>query len=321
MPARPTFSARDRFPVGSDRIEIRRAPLGRRPNGRFLRRARDVAGSPPFQGWRELHLRGLEEDSAHQLLLSLAKAPVQRRVAAELVVAAGGNPLALRGFVHELSPSQLAGLSALPDPLPTGHLIEARFARQAEALPRDTRTALLLAAEPSGDPVTIAAAASELGIALTSLEPAEAIQLIRMHPGIEFSHPLVRSAVYSSASLIRRREVHQALASATDRSSDGERWAMHRALASLGPDEGVALALEDSAAQARKRGGYSAETTLLVRSADLTPELRQRSDGVSWPPTLRTTPVTHRWPKAFSMTCVAANSTRSIWHTLSFWTA
>jgi DNA-binding CsgD family transcriptional regulator len=233
---------------------------------------------PPFQGWRELHLRGLEEDSAHQLLLSLAKAPVQRRVAAELVVAAGGNPLALRGFVHELSPSQLAGLSALPDPLPTGHLIEARFARQAEALPRDTRTALLLAAaEPSGDPVTIAAAASELGIALTSLEPAEAIQLIRMHPGIEFSHPLVRSAVYSSASLIRRREVHQALASATDRSSDGERWAMHRALASLGPDEGVALALEDSAAQARKRGGYSAETTLLVRSADLTPELRQRS--------------------------------------------
>jgi DNA-binding CsgD family transcriptional regulator len=237
-----------------------------------------VRDPPPFQGWRELPLRGLEEDSSHQLLLSLAKTPIQRRVATELVVAAEGNPLAIRGFVQELSTSQLAGLSPLPDPLPTGDLIEARFARQAEALPGETRTALLLAAaEPSGDPATIAAAASELGISLASLEPAESIQLIRTHPRIEFSHPLVRSAIYSGASLVRRREVHQALASATDRTSDGERWAMHRALASLGPDEDIALALEESATQARKRGGYSAETTLLLRSADLTPRVGQRS--------------------------------------------
>ena len=233
---------------------------------------------PPFQGWRELHLRGLEEDPAHQLLLSLASTPIHKRVATELVVAAKGNPLALRGFVHELSPSQLAGLSPLPVPLPTGQLIEARFARQAEDLPRETRTALLLAAaEPSGDPATIAAAAGVLGISLTSLEPAESIQLIRTRPGIEFSHPLVRSAIYSGASMAHRREVHQALASATDRSSDGERWAMHRALASLGPDEAVALDLEESATQARRRGGYSAETTLLIRSADLTPETGRRS--------------------------------------------
>ena len=72
---------------------------------------------PPFQ-WRELHLRGLDEDSAHQLLLSLAKAPVQRRVARELVVAAYGNPLALGGFVAELSPSQPAGRSPCRTPFP-----------------------------------------------------------------------------------------------------------------------------------------------------------------------------------------------------------
>jgi len=233
---------------------------------------------PPFQGWRELTLRGLNEGSAHQLLLSLVTTPIQKRVATELIAAAQGNPLALRGFLAELSPSQLAGQSPLPDPLPTGHLIETRFARLAEDLPQETRTALLLAAaEPSGDPLTIAAAASELGVSLTSLEPAEAIQLVRTHPGIEFSHPLIRSAVYNGASLARRREVHQALASVTDRSSDGERWAVHLALASLGPDEEVALALEESALQARARGGYSAETALLVRSADRTPELRPRS--------------------------------------------
>ena len=231
-----------------------------------------------YQGWRELHLRGLEEASARELLLSLAKTPVHGRVATELVVTAKGNPLALRGFLEELSPSQLAGLSPLPDPLPTGQLIEARFGRQVEALPRETRTAMLLvAAEPSGDPVTIGTAAKNLGISLTSLEPAETSQLMRTHPRIEFSHPLVRSAVYSGASLVCRREVHQALATATNQTSDGERWAMHRALASLGPNEDVALALEESAAQARGRGGFLAETTLLMRSADLTPELRRRS--------------------------------------------
>lgn len=233
---------------------------------------------PPFEGWRELILRGLNEDSANQLLLSLVTTPVQTVVSAALIGAADGNPLALRGFAAELSPSQLAGRSPLPDPLPTGQSIEARFARQTETLPQDTRTVLLLAAaEPSGDPAKVAAAATELGVSLTSLEPAEAIQLVRTRPAIEFSHPLVRSAVYSGASLARRREVHNALASVTDRSSDGESWAMHRALASLGPDEEVALALEESAIQARARGGYSAETALLVRSADLTPELGQRS--------------------------------------------
>jgi DNA-binding CsgD family transcriptional regulator len=233
---------------------------------------------PPFQGWRELILRGLNVDSARQLLLSLVTTPIQTRVAAALIGAADGNPLALRGFAAELSPSQLAGQSPLPDPLPTGQSIEARFARQTESLPLDTRTALLLAAaEPSGDPAKVAAAANELGVSLTSLEPAEAIQLVRTRPAIAFSHPLVRSAIYSGASLARRREVHNALASVTDRSSDGESWAMHRALASLGPDEEVALALEESAIQARARGGYSAETALLVRSADLTPGQASRS--------------------------------------------
>src|SRR3984957_13771641 len=41
---------------------------------------REMWHDPPrFQGWRELHLRGLAEDSAHRLLLSLAAAPIQRR--------------------------------------------------------------------------------------------------------------------------------------------------------------------------------------------------------------------------------------------------
>ena len=39
----------------------------------------------------------------------------------------------------------------------------------------------------------------------------------------------------------------------------------------MGPEEEVAAALEKSAIQARARGGYTAETALLTRAADLTP--------------------------------------------------
>ena len=108
--------------------------------------------------------------------------------------------------------------SSCSGPPSTGHLKEARFAKRVEALPSETRTALLLvAAEPTGDPTTIGIAANTLGISLTSLERAEANQLVRTYPRLEFLHPLVRSAVYSSAPLALRREVHLALASAIDR--------------------------------------------------------------------------------------------------------
>ena len=116
---------------------------------------------------------GIDVAAARRILLSQAKFPVDKTVATTLITAAKGNPLALSGFVQELSPSQLSGHSSLPDPLPTGQLIEARFARHVDAL-LDTRAALLLvAAEPSGDSATIAAAASELGVSLSSLELAE----------------------------------------------------------------------------------------------------------------------------------------------------
>ena len=169
-------------------------------------------------------------------------------------------------------------MSPLPDPLPTGELIEARFARQVQLLPQETQTALLLvAAEPTRDLVAIASAAGQLGTSLVALEPAEALRLITTASGIEFRHPLIRSAVYSSASAAHRRQAHLALARALDRAADPERWAMHRALAALGPEEEVAAALEESAILARARGGYTAETALLSRSAELSPGSRDRS--------------------------------------------
>jgi len=235
-------------------------------------------GGLPIQGLPELLVKGLDGDEARELLASLVPTPIRAQVAAKIVAATQGNPLALSGLAEELTASQLAGLSALPDPLPAGELIEARFARQVQLLPRETQTALLLAAaEPTKDLVTVGKAVGQLGTSLAALEPAEVHQLISLKNGIEFRHPLIRSAIYSSASSARRRSIHLALAAVLDGRIDRERWAMHRALGAIGPEEEVAAALEESATEARSRGGYTAETALLTRAAELSPGSRDRS--------------------------------------------
>lgn len=224
------------------------------------------------RGLPELHVKGLAEDPARDLLTSLALTPVHEQVASKIIAATAGNPLALTGLATELTEAQLAGLSPLPDPLPTGELIEAGFARQVQLLPKETQITLLIAAaEPTRNPIAIGVAAAELGTALAALEPAEELELISTKSDIQFRHPLIRSAVYSSASAASRRDVHRALAKAADRAIDPEHWATHRALAAIGPDEEVATALEESAVLARARGGYAAETALLSRAAELSP--------------------------------------------------
>jgi DNA-binding CsgD family transcriptional regulator len=232
----------------------------------------------PTKGLPELRVKGLADGPARELLTSLGTTTIKDVVAAKVIAATAGNPLALTGLAGELTKSQLVGLSPLPDPLPTGQLIEARFARQMHLLPRATQIALLLAAaEPTRDLAAFDKAAEELGTSLAALEPAEALHLVTTENGIEFLHPLIRSAVYSSSSAARRRTIHLALATALDGSTDLERWAMHRALAAIGPEEKVAAALEDSANLARARGGYTAQAALLSRSAELSPGSRDRS--------------------------------------------
>jgi DNA-binding CsgD family transcriptional regulator len=241
--------------------------------------ARDpLGGGFPTQGLEKLVVGRLKDEPARELLTSLVSVPVPGQVAAKIVAATGGNPLALTGLVEELTGAQLAGVSALPDPLPTGELVQATFARQVNLLPEETQTALLLAAaEPTRDRMTIERAAQELGISLAALEPAKAQRLITTDTGIEFRHPLVRSVVYSNATPASRRSAHLALAAALYDSPDRDRWAMHRGLAATHQDEEVAAALEESAVHARARGGFTAETALLTRAANLTPSSRERS--------------------------------------------
>ena len=162
----PNGSTTSRWPL-SDRIG-------------FLFAARDSPEiGATFQGITELWIAGLGEDSARDLLTASVTGPVSFQVAGRIIAVTRGNPLALQELSNELSSEHLMDRSPLPDPLPIGELIEARFLRQVRQLPAETQMTLLVAAaDPDGDPDTVRRAAEALGLPATALEPAEKCGLL-----------------------------------------------------------------------------------------------------------------------------------------------
>src|SRR5882724_2844896 len=227
----------------------------------------------PLEGLPELRLEGLPATEAAELLGSVAGGGLDDRVGDQIVAKTGGNPLALEELAGELTATQLAGGSLLPDPLPLGRQLEERFLRQVLALPAETQALLLLAAaSQSADPALFRRAATHLGLDPDATAPAEDERLLLTTPRVAFRHPLIRSAVYSGATVAERRRMHEALAAASDPILDAAQRAWHRAIASAGPNEEIAAELERSATQARQRGGYAATAAFLKRAAELTPD-------------------------------------------------
>jgi DNA-binding CsgD family transcriptional regulator len=231
-----------------------------------------------FRGLAELEVRGLPEQDARVLLGSVVRFGLDEQVRDRIVAETNGNPLALLELPRGLGPAQLAGGFGLVGVQAVPARIEEGFRRRLAALPTDTRSLMLVAAaEPTGDPVLVWRAAGRLGIAASAVAAAQADGLLQTGARVRFRHPLVRSAVYSSASLPERRAAHLALAEVTDRGRDPDRRAWHLAAAASGPDEGVAGELERSAGRAQARGGMAAAAAFLQRAVELTAEPARRS--------------------------------------------
>ena len=231
---------------------------------------RELVGLP------ELPLGGLPEDDARSLLATVIPGRLDERVRDRIVAETGGNPLALLELPRAMSAAELAGGFALPDAGDLPVHIEAHYLRRVGALPDATqRLMLLAAADPVGDATLLWRAAGALGIKRE--EAADTEGLLEIGARVRFRHPLVRSAVYSSASPTERRAVHGALAAAIDPGVDPDRRAWHRAHASIPPDEEVASELIDSAGRAERRGGIAAAAAFLERAVSFTPDPDERA--------------------------------------------
>ncbi len=229
-----------------------------------IRNRISLAGVP------SLHVGGLPQAAARELLNTVVPGPLDSGVRERLVAEAGGVPLALVELPAQLTAEQLAGISSLPDMLPVGDRVRDEFLRPLRDMPSVTKTLLLLAAaEPETRTTLLWSAAATLGISADAATPAETEGLLQLGQRVTFRHPLLRLAIYEAASAAERQRAHQALATAIDPRVDPNRRAWHRAAASLVPDEEVAIDLENAADRAKGRGDPSEAASLLERAAAL----------------------------------------------------
>jgi DNA-binding CsgD family transcriptional regulator len=170
----------------------------------------------------------------------------------------GGNPF----YAMEIVRASERG-----DPRPTGQALpipttlrEDVVRHRLAALSARTRRVLLAAASTSRPSLEVIGATTDGTDVRAAVEEAiGAGVLVQTDGQIDFTHPILRSAVYSEASRSERHDVHRRLA---DVARDPEERARHLALGSDGPEDAIADALEEAADAAWTRGA-------LVTAADL----------------------------------------------------
>lgn len=209
----------------------------------------------------ELALESLDESASTTLLAGMFP-ELGRHATQQVLIEAQGNPLALIELPAATVPSEPGHTIART---PVGRRLRLYFARLIDALPAAARDQLLLAAlDGTGDPFQ--------DLPAGDLEPAERAGLIRVHPishGVQFRHPLTRSAVVELSTDEQRRAAHRRLA---DRyANDQDRRVWHLAAATSEPDEAIARLLEDAAMRTKGRGDPVGAIGMLLRAADLSP--------------------------------------------------
>ena len=216
-------------------------------------------------------------DDAHLLTLDLERlsAPAAARLLdgnapelhpvlrARVLAESSGNPLALVELARSMGRS---GEQLSPQPTTLTARLDRAFASRLGDLAPETRPALLAAALDSrASPDEIARASRAT---VETLQPAVDADLVEISDdGVRFRHPLIRSAVRQAASAQEVLEMYRAL---SDVVADPERRLWHRAMATQGPDEDLASALEQHARLASARGAVMVAGAALERAAALT---------------------------------------------------
>ncbi|MFD5723328.1 ATP-binding protein [Streptomyces sp. NPDC127036] len=222
----------------------------------------------------DLLLQPLETASAVKLLDAGAPelpAPVR----ALILERAAGNPLAL----VEL-PKAVQHMPAHMADLPLTQRLEDAFATRTDSASRECRSFLLvMAIEPTVPLNRLLNVSSRLCGSVVSVhavqEAVDAELITLTGRTLEFRHPLVRSAIYTRASVADRLAAHRALASALD--DMPERQLVHLAASTLGPDEELAARLEHYADVSQSHGKVASAIPALRQAAELVTDVRRRT--------------------------------------------
>ena len=221
-------------------------------------------------GLQELRLDRLDEASA-AALLDARNPHLHPAVRTRLLGEAEGNPLALIELPAALETDDIAG-TMRPVFLPLTTRLERAFSSRAAELPDSARAALLVAAADDQGLISEVLAATSIvagpehGDAV--LKPAIDAGLVKLEmPYIRFRHPLVRSALYQSATISERGAVHAALAKVLAHDPDRRAWQL--AASATERDEGVALELDRAGTRAQRRGANAVAVAALELAAQL----------------------------------------------------
>src|SRR3954462_238473 len=182
--------------------------------------ARDTDGHTfAADGVPSLHLSGLDETSGRALLDQNFGGVLAAAAAHALLAQTGGNPLALVELPTALTTEQLVGSAPLPSQLHLTDRVQRVFLDRCRRLPEQVQTLLLVAAaDDTGSLGVVQQAAALLDVSADALQQAERAKLlVTDRDSIRVRHPLVRSAVYQSATGHERRTAHRALATALGR--------------------------------------------------------------------------------------------------------
>jgi DNA-binding CsgD family transcriptional regulator len=238
-----------------------------------------VRPSDSYQYAPDLLLEPLGRTAAAELLD--AKAPgLPAPVRAVVLQRAAGCPLALVELPKAVQVVAAQGMLAQLDDLPLTQRLEDVFAVRNDSASRECRTFLLaLAAEPTAPLNRLLEVSSRLldrEVSVAAVQEAVDAGLVGP-PGVtvEFRHPLMRSAIYTRATLTDRLATHRALAAVMR--DVPERRLVHLAASAIGPDEELAARLERFADASQARGRLAAAVPALRQAADLVHDARRRT--------------------------------------------
>ena len=212
------------------------------------------------EGLLRVPLGPLSVGALHGFLRGRLQRSFPRQTLLRIHETAGGNPF----FALELARALDADLDPAR-PLPVPETLEELVRARLAGLPAATREALEVAAALGSPSESLLQRA---GVASAALEAAVGAHVVERESGsVRFTHPLLSAVLYQGLPDVARRTLHEHLAAIVD---DPLARARHLALATDGPNAGVAAALDEAAVRAIGRGAPAVAAELGEHALRLT---------------------------------------------------